>query len=226
MPRALRFLLVLALAFPVAAFAQESASPPDPEAVPAAEPPPAPVQTPPAPATPSITTSTPAGQWVYTEQYGWIFMPYGSSYTSAPYDGEPYMFVYGPALGWTWVAAPWLWGWGPTPYFGVYGGLRFSWWGHGWGPTWRFHRPLAFRHRYPYPIHERPWFRDAPRFRHVPSFRDPERFEQGRRERGWSAHPAPRFDRFEGGRHDRDDRPARPAFRPERGGQDRGGRRH
>jgi hypothetical protein len=201
MARILRLLLLLASALPVAAFAQEDIPPSDSQELPAAEPP---TQPPPAPATPSLEAPAPAGQWVYTEQYGWIWMPYDAAYTRAPSDGEPYMFVYGPELGWTWVAAPWVWGWGPIPYFGVYGGVRFSWWGHGWGPGWRVHRPFAFRHRYPYPLHYRPFFRHAPGFGH-PSFRSPhrppERFERGGRDQG---------------------RPARPARRPERGGRDHG----
>src|SRR5665811_1632972 len=34
-----------------------------------------------------------AGQWVYTDQYGWIWMPYGTQYTyegSSAYDSQPY----------------------------------------------------------------------------------------------------------------------------------------
>lgn len=79
---------------------------------------------------------TPPGQWVYTQQYGWLWMPYGDGYTHVPQDdsGQPYMYVYGPALGWSWVVAPWVWGWGPYPYYGVYGPWRFAW--YGWGPRW------------------------------------------------------------------------------------------
>jgi hypothetical protein len=80
----------------------------------------------------------PAGQWVYTQQYGWIWMPYADAYTRAPANGygEPYAYVYAPAYScWTWVAAPWVWGFGPWPFFGVYGPARFGWYGHGW---WRF----------------------------------------------------------------------------------------
>jgi hypothetical protein len=38
----------------------------------------------------------PAGQWVYTEQYGWIWIPYGDRYVYAPDDVEgayPYTYV-------------------------------------------------------------------------------------------------------------------------------------
>src|SRR5512143_507936 len=38
----------------------------------------------------------PAGQWIYTQQYGWVWMPYGDDYTYVPPDGygEPYAYVY------------------------------------------------------------------------------------------------------------------------------------
>ncbi|MES1164277.1 MAG: hypothetical protein ABUR63_00850 [Verrucomicrobiota bacterium] len=79
----------------------------------------------------------PAGQWLYTAQYGWIWMPYGTQYTYEPpqADAGPYAYVYGPTLGWSWVAAPWVWGWGAAPYFGVYGGVHYPWYGravYGW----------------------------------------------------------------------------------------------
>ncbi len=81
----------------------------------------------------------PAGEWVYTEQYGWIWMPYGSAYTYLPPNGgAPDMYVYYPAVGWSWVIAPWLWGWGPMPYFGVFGPSRFVWWGSGFGRWYGF----------------------------------------------------------------------------------------
>jgi hypothetical protein len=83
-----------------------------------------------------------AGQWVYTEQYGWIWMPYGTQYT---YEGgsdnvaQPYSYAYYPAYGWMWLAAPWVWGWGGYPYFGVVGPWHYPWYrglyhaGYGWG---------------------------------------------------------------------------------------------
>lgn len=72
-----------------------------------------------------------SGQWVYTAQYGWVWMPYGSQYVYEPtYEGTyPYSYVYYPASGWIWVASPWVYGWGPWPYFGVYG-PRFFWFSH------------------------------------------------------------------------------------------------
>jgi hypothetical protein len=81
------------------------------------------------------------GQWVFTSQYGWVFMPFGDQYTyeGTVYDESPYSYVYYPSYGWTWLASPWLWGWGPYPYFGVGGPWGFGWYrglyrgGYGWG---------------------------------------------------------------------------------------------
>ena len=81
----------------------------------------------------------PSGQWVYTSQYGWIWMPYGDAYAYVPVGGAaPDMYVYYPAVGWTWVVAPWVWGLGPRPYFGVYGFARFAWYGRGFGRWYAF----------------------------------------------------------------------------------------
>ncbi len=82
-----------------------------------------------------------AGQWVYTNQYGWVWMPYGQQYVDeGVYGAEtPFQYVYTVNLGWTWCAAPWLWGWGPYPWFGRLGPYRFGWYrglyrsGYGWG---------------------------------------------------------------------------------------------
>lgn len=126
---------------PVDAPAQASATP---DRTPPESPPP---QAPAAAPQPDQGTArqAPPGQWVYTEQYGWVFMPYADAYTYVPPDagGEPSMYVYYPAAGWTWVAAPWVWGWGPGPFFGAYGPWRFGWYRHGpwpyaghrWGPA-------------------------------------------------------------------------------------------
>jgi hypothetical protein len=79
------------------------------------------------------------GQWVHTQQYGWVWMPYGDAYTYLPPDGgDPNMYVYYPTIGWCWVIAPWLWGWGPMPYFGHWGWSRFGWFGHGYGHWYGF----------------------------------------------------------------------------------------
>ena len=81
------------------------------------------------------------GQWVYTSEYGWIWMPYGNQYTyeGTANDAYPYSYVYYPSYGWMWLAAPWVWGWGPYPYFGLRGPMGFGWYsglyraGYGWG---------------------------------------------------------------------------------------------
>jgi hypothetical protein len=96
----------------------------------------------PAPAQSSAPRAVPEGQWVYTQQYGWVWMPYGDAFTYVPPDGygEPYEYVYATPYGWTWVVAPWVWGWGPWPFFGVHGAFRFAWFGHGWWRSpWRWH---------------------------------------------------------------------------------------
>jgi len=63
-----------------------------------------------------------------------VWMPYGQAYTNVPTNGAtPNMYVYYPSVGWCWMVAPWVWGWGPMPYFGVHGPKRFSWHGNGYG---------------------------------------------------------------------------------------------
>lgn len=60
------------------------------------------------------------GQWVYTQQYGWIWMPYSDDYIYTPDEstgGSPYAYVYYPTYGWTWLEAPWVWGLGADPFF-------------------------------------------------------------------------------------------------------------
>ena len=115
-------------------------SPPLPTESPQANPPATPA--PPVQHRTPATASSAQGQWVYTQQYGWVWMPYGETYTYVPPDGygEPYEYVYYPPYGWTWLAAPWVWGWGPWPYFGAYGAIRFAWYAHGWWRSpWRWH---------------------------------------------------------------------------------------
>jgi hypothetical protein len=74
----------------------------------------------------------PDGQWVYTNQYGWVWMPYSETYTFVPNNGYPAMFLYGPRLGWRWVAAPWVFDWGPQPQWGLRGRGHFAWYAHPW----------------------------------------------------------------------------------------------
>ncbi len=122
--------------------AQDSSAAQDNVAAPA-PPPPAPnadqaPPPPPAPANqaPAMPPPAPAqGQWVNTAEYGWVWVPAGSS--SYAIGNAPYAYLYTPAYGWTWYASPW--GWGPFA-MGVW--VRHPWpygfraWVHGpggWG---------------------------------------------------------------------------------------------
>jgi hypothetical protein len=96
-------------------------------------------------------------------------MPYGEDYTYVPPDGygEPYVYVYYPAIGWNWVVAPWVWGFGPWPFFGVHGPFHFAWYRHGWWRSpWRWHFAPAPRFVFhgvrPVPLHRGFVLRSAP----------------------------------------------------------------
>jgi hypothetical protein len=113
---------------------------------------PAPTWTPPPPTEVNFATGeevviqqgVPSGQWVFTSQYGWIWMPHGTSFTFLPTTGSaPNMFVFFPAVGWSWVIAPWVWGWGPMPWFGFAGWGAYPWFGTGFGTWHGFARPFA-----------------------------------------------------------------------------------
>ncbi len=88
----------------------------------------------PSPAVSSPQPGAPAGQWVYTSQYGWLWMPHAQQYTYIPGDLQAYpeMYVYYPVYGWRWVVAPWVYGYGPAPYWGTWGPRRFVWYTHPW----------------------------------------------------------------------------------------------
>jgi hypothetical protein len=85
----------------------------------------------PAPTLRAAASGPPEGQWVRTTQYGWLWLPYEPSYTSMA-GGSAYVYAYGPALGWGWVAAPWVQGLGPDPLYGPLGAGRFSWRARPW----------------------------------------------------------------------------------------------
>lgn len=90
----------------------------------------------PAPITPQTTN----GQWTYTSQYGWVYLPYNQSYTHVSPDGSlAYQYAYYPAQGWVWLESPWVLGWGPRPYWGYYGYNHFAWYAHPW-----FHVGVAY----------------------------------------------------------------------------------
>ena len=101
--------------------------PPPAENVPA--PPPRPPAPPPQDKQPAVT-----GQWMYTTQYGWVWIPYDARYTFEPDSAAayPYQYAYRVNLGWRWLAAPWVWGWGPHPYFGYWGPWHFHWYRGPW----------------------------------------------------------------------------------------------
>src|SRR5262249_60017936 len=112
----------------------KNANPPSPQ--PTERPRAPPEQLPPPPKTQAQPPAGPAqaqppapadGQWVYTEQYGWVWMPYGSEYVVEPTTAgaQPYEYVYYPTYGWTWLRRPWGWGWGLAPYLCHPGPRRF-----------------------------------------------------------------------------------------------------
>jgi hypothetical protein len=87
----------------------------------------------PAPAPPIAAAPVPAGQWVFTQQYGWLWMPYDQSYTHVVDDAAlAYQYAYYPSYGWRWLVAPWILGYGVAPYWGTLGPARFAWYGHPW----------------------------------------------------------------------------------------------
>jgi hypothetical protein len=150
--RAAALALCLGTGLASVGFAQEAApTEPPPSAPPSDEPtfdPPPPPENPtppevaanessePEPAPPVETQEAPSpdGQWVYTNQYGWVFMPYAQSYTYVPATGYPFAFAYGPHWGWRWLSAPWVIGVGPAPYWGPRGAVMFAWRAHPWFP--------------------------------------------------------------------------------------------
>lgn len=94
----------------------------------------APVEAPPA-----------TGQWVFTQQYGWVWMPYGPNYTYVDASNAAYTWSYYPSFGWRWLSSPWVVGAGPAPYWGRLGPSHFAWYGH---PGFRGYggRPCASAH--------------------------------------------------------------------------------
>lgn len=126
-------------------------------------PPPPPAQPPSAPEQldSSVAAQSPStGQWVFTNQYGWVWMPYGAQYVYEPtVEGAyPYSYLYYPSYGWTWVVSPWVWGWGPWPHFGYWGPRYFVWYhGFGWHrPGWGYY---AFRSGWVPPYGHAPYYR-------------------------------------------------------------------
>ncbi len=76
------------------------------------------------------------GHWVYADDYGWVWSPYGGP------GWAPYRYgrwVWEPYWGWTWVSYE-PWGWAPYHYgrWFLYGS-SWCWWP---GPVGPFYRPL------------------------------------------------------------------------------------
>lgn len=149
--RRIGFLALLLTAVPAPAVSQaapEPSMPPPtgapsvegqvpPEAPPTEAPPPPSMQGPAPAAPPEVAPqppAAPAGQWVYTSQYGWLWIPYDQQYTFVPGNPRrfPDQYVYYPVYGWRWVVAPWVYGYGPAPYWGAPGVRLFAWYAHPW----------------------------------------------------------------------------------------------
>ncbi len=99
-----------------------------------------------APAPPPVQSDTgselvytyPTGQWVYIVGRGWVWIPAGATTVEA--DGVPYVYLYTPAIGWSWYLSPW--GWGPYvhgPWF------RHPWHPYGWHGYWVAHPHVVER---------------------------------------------------------------------------------
>jgi hypothetical protein len=137
-----------------------SAPPPPPEAAqmapqsqPAATAPSAPPPGPPpvAQSAPPPGAEEPAngGQWIYTSQYGWLYMPYSRDYTYVSGDGGvAYEYAYYPNSGWRWVYAPWVLGWGPSPYWGRLGPRHYIWYSRPWFRVGVVHRGPVYHRRW------------------------------------------------------------------------------
>ena len=129
---------------PSAAPANPAPPAPRPAPVAAPTPPPPPIQV--APAEPPPPSS---GQWIYTSQYGWIWTPYSKDYTYVSDDGGvAYEYAYYPNGGWRWVYAPWVLGWGPSPYWGRLGPRHYIWYSRPWFRVGVVHRG---------PVYHRSW---------------------------------------------------------------------
>jgi hypothetical protein len=127
--------LVLGVTLNTSAFAQSAPAPQSQAAQPA--PAQAPVQAAPpdegpAPPASQWTYSYPTGQWVYTAENGWVWVPAGA--TATVDEGVPYTYLYTPAYGWTWYVSPW--GWGPYHYGGW---VVHPWRPYGWRGGWVAH---------------------------------------------------------------------------------------
>jgi hypothetical protein len=81
---------------------------------------------------PSPRAVAPQGQWVYTETYGYIWVPQGT--TTVIVQEQPYAYLYTPVYGWTWYGSPW----GPGAFY------VGPWVHHGYMPARVWHRGSWF----------------------------------------------------------------------------------
>jgi hypothetical protein len=104
--------------------------------------------------------SVPAnGQWVFTQQYGWVYAPYDQTYTYVTDDvSAASMYAYRPTIGWAWIASPWVISVGPRPYWGTWGPYRYAYYSHPWfrvrphyGSVHYYGRPNYYYHAAPPP---------------------------------------------------------------------------
>ena len=137
---------------PVGAASTTSAVPPLPPTTAQAQPggplPPLPSQAPqyvPAPGTAEAPPpesqwvyASPGGRWVYTTEYGWIWVPDGAG--TSEMEGVPYAYLYTPAHGWTWYVSPWGVG---AFHYGVW--VRHPWHPVGWRGGWVAHPRVYVR---------------------------------------------------------------------------------
>jgi hypothetical protein len=115
--------------------------PPPPTGETQPPPPPGSQAAPQYPPAPQVTEQMAAqGEWVYTTQYGWTWVPNGS--TAMSVGVQPYVYLFAPAYGWRWFVSPW--GVGPF-YYGAWG------WGPRWGPRYAPPRGLGGFHYAPGP---------------------------------------------------------------------------
>lgn len=117
-------------------------------------------QQPTTPPTSPPTPEVPAGQWVFTQQYGWVYAPYAQAYTYVPADtAYAQSYVWRVGLGWAWLASPWVFSMGPRPYWGNYGPRYYAWHARPWFRPPSYHvgpRYSPYHRMGPGPFHARP----------------------------------------------------------------------
>jgi hypothetical protein len=76
-------------------------------------------------------------------------MPYSRDYTYVSGDGGvAYEYAYYPNGGWRWLYAPWVLGWGPSPYWGRLGPHHYIWYSRPWFRVGVVHRGPVYHRRW------------------------------------------------------------------------------